>query len=194
MTTRHMEGKKVEKLYPHQEFLQNNKYAEPEIAEEICEAIFMLIPGVTRLKELFLGWSTLPQKDRELIDEKLQHPDFSHLYKPLREALIRYESVQDTQGAPGCEPGMVNFFGDPQLEEGLTAVIQKLEHFLTVIASHRLESDGSEDSDEPDDDASSIKTIQSSSNIKCYSTSNMGNVNDIIHNMSNKSISLDNIL
>ncbi|XP_022189748.2 uncharacterized protein LOC111048195 [Nilaparvata lugens] len=190
--TRHMEGEQIEKMYPYQETISlKNKYSEPEIAEEICEAIFMLIPGVNRLKELFLGWSTLPQKDRELIDERLKHPDLSFLYKPLREALTRYESVQDTQGAPGCEPGMVNFFGDPQLEEGLTAVIQKLEHLLTV-ARHQVESEASEESD---DDASSIKTIHSSSNIKCYSASNMVNVRDTTCNhMSAKSISLDNII
>lgn len=37
----------------------------------------------------------------------------------------------DSTGAPGCEPGMVSFSCDPQLEEELVSVIYSLELLFT---------------------------------------------------------------
>nr|CAD7195479.1 unnamed protein product [Timema douglasi] len=55
------------------------------------------------------------------------------LYKPLKEALYRWELLQDTQGAPGCEPGTVSFSCDPQLEEEITNIIYTLEVLLKKL-------------------------------------------------------------
>ncbi|XP_046736842.1 uncharacterized protein LOC124405731 [Diprion similis] len=85
---------------------------------------------VPRLKQLFLSWSLLSTEERSQLDSRVctwYNPSRRQLYKPLREALIRWENVQDTQGAPGCEPGMVSFSCDPQLEEELVNVICSLE-------------------------------------------------------------------
>ncbi|XP_054009452.1 uncharacterized protein LOC128892865 [Hylaeus anthracinus] len=87
----------------------------------------MIVP---RLKQLFLTWSQLGTEDRSQLDDKVANwccPNRRQLYKPLQEALVRWETVQDTQGAPGCEPGMVSFSCDPQLEEELVSVICSLE-------------------------------------------------------------------
>ncbi|XP_031827865.1 uncharacterized protein LOC116424923 [Nomia melanderi] len=113
----------------------NNEESADELMEEsafeqICDTIFVLIPEVPRLKQLFLSWSQLGTEDRALLDAKVADwccPSRRQLYKPLQEALIRWETVQDTQGAPGCEPGMVSFSCDPQLEEELVSVICSLE-------------------------------------------------------------------
>ncbi|XP_075229559.1 uncharacterized protein LOC142329109 [Lycorma delicatula] len=154
MTTKYIEGDQIEQIFHKQHICYQKKYNDPKVADQICEAIFMLIPGVARLKELFLGWSLLPPKDRETIDEQLQQPDMYYLYRPLKEALIRYEIIQDTQGAPGCEPGLVSFSSDPQLEEGLTEVIHKLEDLLETVQK--------QDSDE----FKYSKVIKSTSNIR----------------------------
>ena len=82
------------------------------------------------MKQLFLSWSQLGTEDRVQLDAKVANwccPNRRQLYKPLQEALVRWETVQDTQGAPGCEPGMVSFSCDPQLEEELVSVICSLE-------------------------------------------------------------------
>ncbi|XP_043262077.1 uncharacterized protein LOC122402939 [Colletes gigas] len=103
---------------------------EESIFEQICDTIFVLIPEVPRLKQLFLSWSQLCREDRIQLDAKVGNwccPNRRQLYKPLQEALVRWETVQDTQGAPGCEPGMVSFSCDPQLEEELVSVICSLE-------------------------------------------------------------------
>ncbi|GLG98720.1 Uncharacterized protein GBIM_05322 [Gryllus bimaculatus] len=75
--------------------------------EQICEAIFTLIPEVSRLKELFLCWSLLDAKARAEVDAqvcKWGSPERVQLYKPLKEALRRWELLQDTQGeeVKGC--------------------------------------------------------------------------------------------
>ncbi|XP_015591292.2 uncharacterized protein LOC107265902 [Cephus cinctus] len=106
------------------------KYMDETIFEQICDAIFTLIPEVPRLKQLFLSWSLLNFEEKQQLDEKVKtwyNPSRRQLYKPLREALIRWENLQDTQGAPGCEPGLVSFSCDPQLEEELVNVICSLE-------------------------------------------------------------------
>ncbi|XP_076237008.1 uncharacterized protein LOC143180877 [Calliopsis andreniformis] len=103
---------------------------EEFVFEQICDTIFVLIPEVPRLKQLFLSWSQLATEDRAQLDAKVANWCCSsrrQLYKPLQEALVRWETVQDTQGAPGCEPGMVSFSCDPQLEEELVSVICSLE-------------------------------------------------------------------
>ncbi|XP_033327457.2 uncharacterized protein LOC117221011 [Megalopta genalis] len=103
---------------------------EESVFEQICDTIFVLIPEVPRLKQLFLSWSQLAVEDRAQLNAKVANwccPSRRQLYKPLQEALIRWEAVQDTQGAPGCEPGMVSFSCDPQLEEELASVIYSLE-------------------------------------------------------------------
>ncbi|XP_076160067.1 uncharacterized protein LOC143143077 [Ptiloglossa arizonensis] len=107
---------------------------EESVFEQICDTIFILIPEVPRLKQLFLSWSQLGTEDREQLDAKVENwccPSKRQLYKPLQEALVRWETVQDTQGAPGCEPGMVSFSCDPQLEEELVNVICGLELLFT---------------------------------------------------------------
>ncbi|XP_076683920.1 uncharacterized protein LOC143376969 [Andrena cerasifolii] len=103
---------------------------EESVFEQICDTIFVLIPEAPRLKQLFLSWSQLGTEDRVQLDAKVANwccPNRRQLYKPLQEALVRWETVQDTQGAPGCEPGMVSFSCDPQLEEELVSVICSLE-------------------------------------------------------------------
>ncbi|XP_034184937.1 uncharacterized protein LOC117606515 isoform X1 [Osmia lignaria lignaria] len=107
---------------------------DESVFEQICDTIFVLIPEVPRLKQLFLSWSQLGTEDRVQLDAKVASwccPNRRQLYKPLQEALIRWETVQDTQGAPGCEPGMVSFSCDPQLEEELVSVIYSLELLFT---------------------------------------------------------------
>ncbi|KAK9299532.1 hypothetical protein QLX08_007447 [Tetragonisca angustula] len=107
---------------------------EESVFEQICDTIFVLIPEVPRLKQLFLSWSQLGTEDRIQLDAKVANwccPNRRQLYKPLQEALIRWETLQDTQGAPGCEPGMVSFSCDPQLEEELVSVIYSLELLFT---------------------------------------------------------------
>ncbi|XP_017787378.1 PREDICTED: uncharacterized protein LOC108570101 [Habropoda laboriosa] len=107
---------------------------EESVFEQICDTIFVLIPEVPRLKQLFISWSQLGTEDRVQLDEKVANwccPNRRQLYKPLQEALVRWETVQDTQGAPGCEPGMVSFSCDPQLEEELVSVIYSLELLFT---------------------------------------------------------------
>ncbi|XP_076302393.1 uncharacterized protein LOC143220670 [Lasioglossum baleicum] len=107
---------------------------EESVFEQICDTIFVLIPEVPRLKQLFLSWSQLGIEDRMQLDAKVANwccPNRRQLYKPLQEALVRWETVQDTQGAPGCEPGMVSFSCDPQLEEELVSVIYSLELLFT---------------------------------------------------------------
>ncbi|KAG7207874.1 hypothetical protein KM043_009471 [Ampulex compressa] len=89
---------------------------------------------VPRLKRLFLYWSQLGNDEKQQLDAKVAtwySSSRRQLYKPLQEALIRWETVQDTQGAPGCEPGMVSFSCDPQLEEELVSVICSLEMLFT---------------------------------------------------------------
>ncbi|XP_012139278.2 uncharacterized protein LOC100874845 [Megachile rotundata] len=112
----------------------SDKSMEESVFEQICDTIFVLIPEVPRLKQLFLNWSQLGTDDRVQLDAKVASwccPNRRQLYKPLQEALIRWETVQDTQGAPGCEPGMVSFSCDPQLEEELVSVIYSLELLFT---------------------------------------------------------------
>ncbi|OAD57450.1 hypothetical protein WN48_02001 [Eufriesea mexicana] len=151
---------------------------EESVFEQICDTIFVLIPEVPRLKQLFLSWSQLGIEDRVQLDAKVANwccPNRRQLYKPLQEALVRWETVQDTQGyimgapkftqeilvipkysqlvtiskiviledplsrvpqetclsAPGCDPGMVSFSCDPQLEEELVSVIYSLELLFT---------------------------------------------------------------
>ncbi|CAK9817708.1 hypothetical protein ANTPLA_LOCUS9429 [Anthophora plagiata] len=107
---------------------------EESVFEQICDTIFVLIPEVPRLKQLFINWSQLGNEDRVQLDAKVANwccPNRRQLYKPLQEALVRWETVQDTQGAPGCEPGMVSFSCDPQLEEELVSVIYSLELLFT---------------------------------------------------------------
>lgn len=56
---------------------------------------------VPRLKQLFLSWSQLGTEDRVQLDAKVANwccPNRRQLYKPLQEALVRWETVQDTQG------------------------------------------------------------------------------------------------
>ncbi|XP_003491858.1 uncharacterized protein LOC117242481 [Bombus vosnesenskii] len=109
---------------------EENESMEESVFEQICDTIFVLIPEVPRLKQLFLSWSQLGIEDRVQLDAKVANwccPNRRQLYKPLQEALVRWETVQDTQGAPGCEPGMVSFSCDPQLEEELVSVIYSLE-------------------------------------------------------------------
>ncbi|XP_033196660.1 uncharacterized protein LOC117160197 [Bombus vancouverensis nearcticus] len=109
---------------------EENESMEDSVFEQICDTIFVLIPEVPRLKQLFLSWSQLGIEDRVQLDAKVANwccPNRRQLYKPLQEALVRWETVQDTQGAPGCEPGMVSFSCDPQLEEELVSVIYSLE-------------------------------------------------------------------
>ncbi|PSN31592.1 hypothetical protein C0J52_22468 [Blattella germanica] len=116
--------------------LMRKKGMDDKDAEQICEAIFMLIPEVQRLKELFLCWSLLDSDERAELDSQIHKwvsPERAQLYKPLREALCRWELVQDTQGAPGCEPGMVSFSCDPQLEEEIVNVIYTLETLLDKL-------------------------------------------------------------
>lgn len=58
----------------------------------------MIVP---RLKQLFLSWSQLGTEDRVQLDAKVANwccPNRRQLYKPLQEALVRWETVQDTQG------------------------------------------------------------------------------------------------
>nr|CAD7408001.1 unnamed protein product [Timema poppensis] len=91
---------------------------------------------VQRLKELFLCWSLLSSQERDELDRQVLS-NFSQermsLYKPLKEALYRWELLQDTQGAPGCEPGTVSFSCDPQLEEEITNIIYTLEVLLKKL-------------------------------------------------------------
>ncbi|XP_076653456.1 uncharacterized protein LOC143359404 [Halictus rubicundus] len=113
---------------------------EESVFEQICDTIFVLIPEVPRLKQLFLSWCQLATEDRVQLEAKVANwccPNRRQLYKPLQEALIRWETVQDTQGAPGCEPGMVSFSCDPQLEEELVSVIYSLEQLFSKSRRHR---------------------------------------------------------
>lgn len=57
-------------------------------------------------------------------------------------------------GAPGCEPGLVSFSSDPQLEESLTEVIHKLEDLLESVQKQTAE------------DFKYSKVIKSTSNIR----------------------------
>ncbi|KAJ9581976.1 hypothetical protein L9F63_003666 [Diploptera punctata] len=109
-------------------------------AEQICEAIFLLIPEVQRLRELFLCWSLLDSEERTALDSHIHTcvpPQRIQLYRPLKEALRRWEVVQDTQGAPGCEPGMVSFACDPQLEEEIVNVMYILETILGKLRTSK---------------------------------------------------------
>ncbi|KAK6629013.1 hypothetical protein RUM43_002830 [Polyplax serrata] len=102
-------------------------------ADKISEAIFNLIPEVTRLKELFQNWDKLDEEEREFIDtqvEKWNSPAHVQLYKTVKKALNRWGKVQDTEGAPGCEPGWFTFSCDSQLEEELINVLQTVENLL----------------------------------------------------------------
>ncbi|XP_048509805.1 uncharacterized protein LOC105691159 [Athalia rosae] len=146
------------------------KKMDESVFEQICEAIFLLIPEgihhcrsynlkshpklrsisclayllVPRLKQLFLSWSLLSPDEKLQIDTKVCswfNPGRRQLYKPLQEALTRWENVQDTQGAPGCEPGMVSFSCDPQLEEELVNVICSLE---MMFAKHENKDQATE--------------------------------------------------
>ncbi|CAG2056527.1 unnamed protein product [Timema podura] len=89
-----------------------------------------------RLKELFLCWSLLSSQERDELDRQVLSnftQERMSLYKPLKEALYRWELLQDTQGAPGCEPGTVSFSCDPQLEEEITNIIYTLEVLLKKL-------------------------------------------------------------
>ncbi|KAK6627324.1 hypothetical protein RUM44_009801 [Polyplax serrata] len=115
-------------------------------ADKISEAIFNLIPEVTRLKELFQNWDKLDEEEREFIDtqvEKWNSPAHVQLYKTVKKALNRWGKIQDTEGrqcpavtptgfegAPGCEPGWFTFSCDSQLEEELINVLQTVENLL----------------------------------------------------------------
>lgn len=53
------------------------------------------------LKQLFLNWSELNHKERAQLDIKSRLwrcPKKRQLYKSLREAMIRWENIQDTEG------------------------------------------------------------------------------------------------
>ena len=54
-----------------------------------------------RLRELFLCWSLLNSEERAQLDSHIHtyvSPQRIQLYRPLKEALRRWELVQDTQG------------------------------------------------------------------------------------------------
>ncbi|XP_043502291.1 uncharacterized protein LOC122524217 [Polistes fuscatus] len=83
---------------------------DESIFEEICEIIFDLIPQAPQLKQLFLNWSELNDRERTRLDVKSLLwccPKRRNLYKSLREAMIRWENIQETEGAPGCEPSTI---------------------------------------------------------------------------------------
>lgn len=61
----------------------------------------MLYFLVTRLKELFQNWNLLNDDERQFIDvqvEKWNSPGHKQLYKTVKQALIRWGKVQDTEG------------------------------------------------------------------------------------------------
>ncbi|KAK2584248.1 hypothetical protein KPH14_006659 [Odynerus spinipes] len=94
--------------------------------------IFSLIPQAPPLKQLFLNWSALNLKERARLDVKILLwccPKRRQLYKSLREAMIRWENIQETQGAPGCEPAMIPSCYS-QFEEELGNLVCNLETFF----------------------------------------------------------------
>ncbi|KAL0279695.1 UNVERIFIED_CONTAM: hypothetical protein PYX00_001195 [Menopon gallinae] len=102
-------------------------------AEKISEAIFNLIPEVTRLKELFQNWSLLDEDGKRFVDlqvGKWNSPGHIQLYETVKQALTKWGKVQDTEGAPGCDPGWFTFSCDIQLEEELINVLQTVENLL----------------------------------------------------------------
>ncbi|XP_035738346.1 uncharacterized protein LOC118448764 [Vespa mandarinia] len=108
------------------------KEVDETIFEEICDVIFDLIPQAPSLKQFFLNWSALNHKERTRLDIKSRLwccPKRRQLYKSLREAMIRWENIQDTEGAPGCEPSMIPSRYS-QLEEELGNLVCNLEIFF----------------------------------------------------------------
>lgn len=98
------------------------------------------ISTVTRLKDLFQKWDLLDDDEKEFIDmqiEKWNSPEHKQLYKTVKQALIKWGKVQDTEGAPGCEPGYYTFSCDAQLEEELVKVLQTIESLLRRIKEVR---------------------------------------------------------
>lgn len=98
-------------------------------AETICDTLIVLIPEVEDLKDVFLRWCALDRLSRAIVDASAQNwksRTRSLLYRPVREALRRWEFIQDTQGAPGFEPGLITFSCEPEFEEELSGVIYDL--------------------------------------------------------------------
>ncbi|KAK9501195.1 hypothetical protein O3M35_002267 [Rhynocoris fuscipes] len=106
--------------------------------QQISEAILPLITEDTRLRNLYQKWSVLTPTEKVLIDEQEAFRDCIDLYMPLKEAMIQWETVQDTQGAPGFEQGLYTFTCDSQLEEELYGVVHKMDEIVKSITKGNL--------------------------------------------------------
>ncbi|XP_046674191.1 uncharacterized protein LOC124363106 [Homalodisca vitripennis] len=106
----------------------------PTFQQQIRDIVFTLIPEVPRLKDLFLSWEALTVEDKDVVEHygKTNSTGLG-LYKPILEALRHWDRVQDTQGAPGCDPGMVTLSGQPQIEAALTKAVYTLECLVSKL-------------------------------------------------------------
>ncbi|KAI4500063.1 hypothetical protein M0802_004933 [Mischocyttarus mexicanus] len=117
------------------------KEIDESIFEEICDIIFDLIPQAPQLKQLFLNWSELNDRERARLDVKSLLwccPKRRQLYKSLREAMIRWENIQDTEGAPGCDPSTIPSRYS-HLEEELGNLIFNMENSLLKRSENMYE-------------------------------------------------------
>ncbi|XP_054276241.1 uncharacterized protein LOC128995292 [Macrosteles quadrilineatus] len=110
----------------------------PAFQRQIRDVVFTLIPEVPKLRDLYLSWESLSTQDKAVIDEYGKSRGNSpgmELYKPLVDALKYWDDVQNTQGAPGCDAGLVTLSGHPQIEAALTSVVCTLECLVKRLHS-----------------------------------------------------------
>ncbi|KAF6201226.1 hypothetical protein GE061_005673 [Apolygus lucorum] len=102
-------------------------------ADQLTEAIVSSIPEDNKLRDLFIRWCTLRPDERLYIDENVTTRERFDLYLPLKRALCHWETMQDTQGAPGFEAGMYGFTCDSHLEEELTNIVCRIETLIDRV-------------------------------------------------------------
>uniref|UniRef100_A0A0A9YXI8 Ribonuclease S-2 n=1 Tax=Lygus hesperus TaxID=30085 RepID=A0A0A9YXI8_LYGHE len=102
-------------------------------ADQLTEAIVSSIPEETKLRDLFVKWCALRPDERLYVDENINTRERFDLYLPLKRALGHWETIQDTQGAPGFEAGVYGFTCDPHLEEELTNIVCRIETVIDRI-------------------------------------------------------------
>uniref|UniRef100_T1HV16 Uncharacterized protein n=3 Tax=Rhodnius prolixus TaxID=13249 RepID=T1HV16_RHOPR len=104
--------------------------------ERMSEALLPLMITDDRLKGIFHRWNLLTSSEKAAIDEQIEASEYLDIYSSVKEALTRWENIQDVQGAPGFEPGTYAFTCDSRLDEELPNVLKKMELLVKAIYSN----------------------------------------------------------
>ncbi|GLV46650.1 hypothetical protein CBL_11507 [Carabus blaptoides fortunei] len=106
-------------------------------SDRLCRVFFSLICSVPRLAELFQQWCTLDEEEKSELDNVVMDvlgEDYLARYSAIREALMRWDIVQDTEGAPGfTKYGIFDHFITDETEPEVMKVVKTIEQFIKQI-------------------------------------------------------------